>query len=95
MITPRATVMESVAEYDVEQESSLAAVYRQGMPRVRGRLSIAQQDDELRLQHLEAKKKAIGPFIDRGGSTLANDHRRRGFYDDEDFEGEVSADDGP
>ena len=65
------------------------------MPRVRGVLSEAQKEDEYKLQRLEAKKLALGPMFERGGATLASEKRREGFYDDEDFEGDFSPDDGP
>lgn len=52
-------------------------------------------EDENKLQQLEAKKLILGPIFDKSGSTLATDHRRKGLYDDEDFEAETDADDGP
>lgn len=80
---------------DAEQASPLAAVLRRGMPRVRGILSDEQREDEYKLSQLEAKKLSLGPMFDRGGVDLASEKRRIGFYDDDDFEGEFSADDGP
>jgi len=77
------------------QSSVLAPILRRGMPRVRGVLSVEQREDELKLQAFEAKKMIIGPLMDKGGVRLVTEARREGFYDDEDFECETSADDEP
>lgn len=97
VITPRAVASESFDDEDAAQQNTLLApVMRRDVPRQRGqRLKDNALEDELKLQNLEARKALLGPFIDRGGARLANDERRRGLYDDEEFEGEVSADDGP
>lgn len=95
LVTPRATPMDDLSEDEEQQSQLLAPVLRRGMPRVRGKLSEEAREDELKLQQLEAKKFTIGPAMDIGGVRLATEERRRGFYDDEEFEGEVSADDGP
>ncbi|PSK59210.1 hypothetical protein B9Z65_3534 [Elsinoe australis] len=95
IITPRATPLADVAEEEEAQGASLAPILRRGMPRVRGRLSTDQMEDENKLQQLEAKKLILGPIFDKSGSTLATDQRRKGLYDDEDFEAETDADDGP
>lgn len=99
MVTPRATPLPEVPEAHAAdaaaQASPLAAVLRRGMPRVRGVLSQSQREDEYKLQQLEAKKLSLGPLFDRGGATLATDRRRNGLYDDEEFEGDFSPDDGP
>ncbi|KAG8627777.1 hypothetical protein KVT40_003650 [Elsinoe batatas] len=95
IITPRATPLADVAEEDERQGNNLAPILRRGMPRVRGTLSQDQKDDEYKLQQLEAKKLMLGPLWDKGGATLVTDKRRRGLYDDEDFEEETEADDGP
>ncbi|KAF1810334.1 hypothetical protein P152DRAFT_475563 [Eremomyces bilateralis CBS 781.70] len=44
------------------------------------------------VQVLERKKELIGPGIDKGGATLANEKRRAGFIDDAGFEEEVDSD---
>jgi len=95
IITPRATPMESLAEDAVQQSQLLAPVHRRGMPRVRGRLSVEQRDDELKLQQLEARRLRVGPGMDRTGVRFATEERRAGLYDDEEFEGAYSPDDGP
>ncbi|PNS18410.1 hypothetical protein CAC42_6227 [Sphaceloma murrayae] len=95
IITPRATPLADVMEEDEAQSEVLAPILRRGMPRVRGRLSEDQREDETKLQQLEAKKLILGPAFDKGGATLATVKRRKGLYDDEDFEGETDADDGP
>lgn len=48
--------------------------------------------NEALLQQLEQKKRLVGPGLDRAGCTLMNDQRRRGFYDDEDFEEVIDPD---
>lgn len=58
-------------------------------------MSDSQKEDEQKLQQFEAKKLILGPTFDRQGATLVTEPRRKGFYDDEDFEGDFSADDGP
>lgn len=94
IITPRATPMESLAEDAAQQSQLLAPVDRRGMPRVRGRLSEQNRQDELKLQGLEARRLRVGPGMDRTGVRFATEERRRGLYDDEEFEGAFSPDDG-
>jgi hypothetical protein len=43
---------------------------------------IAQQE----LQKLKERKLAVGPSLERTGVRLANEKRRMGFLDDENFE---------
>jgi len=95
IITPRATPMESLAEDAAQQSQLLAPVNRRGMPRVRGVLSEEQRGDELKLQQLEARRLRVGPGMDRTGVRFATEERRKGLYDDEEFEGAYSPDDGP
>lgn len=38
------------------------------------------------LQKLKERKKAVGPSLEKTGVRLANDKRRIGFLDDENFE---------
>lgn len=38
------------------------------------------------LQGLQARKKAVGPSFEKTGVRLANEKRRMGFLDDENFE---------
>ena len=42
----------------------------------------AQQE----LQELKQRKKAVGPSMEKTGVRLANEKRRMGFLDDENFE---------
>lgn len=49
---------------------------------------IAQQE----LQKLKEKKMAIGPTMEKTGVRLANEKRRMGFLDDENFEDIVESD---
>lgn len=93
-VTPRATLSSIFNAEQLAQEQLLGPVLRQDMPRLPGGLTESQRSDEQKLQQLEAKKLALGPMFERGGARLATDERRRGLYDDEDFEGEYSADEG-
>lgn len=38
------------------------------------------------LQKLKERKKAVGPSLEKTGVRLANEKRRMGFLDDENFE---------
>jgi hypothetical protein len=38
------------------------------------------------LQELKERKKAVGPSMEKTGVRLANEKRRMGFLDDENFE---------
>lgn len=84
--------MDVVAE---DEAGLLAPIVRSRMPRVRGILSEEQKRDEHLLQQLEAGRHRVGPAMDRGGVRFATPERRKGLYDDEEFEGEFSPDDGP
>jgi len=95
IVTPRATPMQSLQEDEGAHSELLAPVIRHRMPRIRGIMSDGQKEDELSLQQLEARRHRIGPGLDRSGVRFATPERRRGLYDDEDFEGSVSPDDGP
>lgn len=57
------------------------------------KLTGAKLEGEELLQQLEHKKRMVGPGLDRSGCTLVTESRRRGFYDDEDFEEEIEPDD--
>ena len=52
-------------------------------------ISKAERDITAPLKKLEEHQKAVGPTMDRMGCILANEQRRAGFLDDEDFEDEV------
>lgn len=43
------------------------------------------------LEELEQQKAIIGPSMDRTGVRMANNKRRKGFLDDEDFEDEIES----
>lgn len=45
------------------------------------------------LEKLEEHKRAVGPTMEKGGSTLATVKRRAGFLDDEDFEDACESED--
>lgn len=51
--------------------------------------SKAERDLGAPLKELEQHQRIVGPTMDRMGCVLANDERRKGFLDDEDFEDEV------
>jgi hypothetical protein len=83
-VTPRITVNPNRAtEYHSSLQGSSFAL------RGRGRPPKTSQEQEAREAHerLVAHKRRIGgPGMDRGGATLANDKRRKGFNDGEDME---------
>jgi hypothetical protein len=56
--------------------------------RGRGRPRVSQEQEAIEAQRLMVahKKRIGGPGIDRGGATLANDKRRRGFMDTDEVE---------
>ncbi|ORY06634.1 hypothetical protein BCR34DRAFT_616880 [Clohesyomyces aquaticus] len=59
-------------------------------PRPRGRLPKVTQEQEtqFKLEQAFARKKRLGaPGMEKSGSTLANEKRRRGFIDQDDLEG--------
>lgn len=49
-------------------------------------------EGEKLLQQLEEKKRVVGPGLDRAGCILATAERRKGFYDDEDFDDVIEPD---
>lgn len=62
----------------------------QTMPARLGRPPAGSQKDERKaqqeLQQLKERKKAVGPSLEKTGVRLANEKRRMGFLDDENFE---------
>ncbi|CBX92708.1 hypothetical protein LEMA_P054140.1 [Plenodomus lingam JN3] len=90
-VTPRITV-----KLDDMPDLSLACVQSPG-PRGRGRppkISPEQEALDTHARLVSRIRRIGGPGMDRGGATLVNDKRRRGFLDNSDVEGElVDADD--
>jgi hypothetical protein len=83
-VTPRIAIDPNrvIEHHSLLQGSSSA-------PRGRGRPPKGSQEQEAReaQERLVAHKRRIGgPGMDRGGATLANDKRRKGFNDGEDME---------
>lgn len=68
----------------------LAESASQTMPARLGRPPAGSQKDERKaqqeLQQLKERKKAAGPSLEKTGVRLANEKRRMGFLDDENFE---------
>ena len=68
----------------------LAESASQIMPARPGRPPAGSQKDERKaqqeLQQLKERKKAVGPSLEKTGVRLANEKRRMGFLDDENFE---------
>ena len=62
----------------------------QTMPARLGRPPAGSQKDERKaqqeLQQLKERKKAVGLSLEKTGVRLANEKRRMGFLDDENFE---------
>lgn len=68
----------------------LAESASQSMPARLGRPPAGTSKDERNaqreLQELKERKKAVGPSLEKTGVRLANEKRRMGFLDDENFE---------
>jgi hypothetical protein len=68
----------------------LAEPASQVMPTRPGRPPAGSSKDERKaqqeLQQLKERKKVIGPTLEKTGVRLANEKRRMGFLDDENFE---------
>lgn len=45
-----------------------------------------ERNAQRELQELKERKKAVGPSLEKTGVRLANEKRRMGFLDDENFE---------
>jgi len=60
------------------------------MPTRLGRPPASSSKDEhtaqQELQNMKGRKKAVGPSFEKTGVRLANEKRRMGFLDDENFE---------
>jgi hypothetical protein len=86
-VTPRITVDHNrAAEHRSSLQTSLS------MPRGRGRPprnTLEQEAREAQGRLVSQKRRIGGPGMDRGGATLANDKRRRGFNDSSDMEEEL------
>ncbi|KAI8936372.1 hypothetical protein NX059_006784 [Plenodomus lindquistii] len=85
-VTPRITVnLDDISELPSAQVPSSASRGRGRPPKV------SQEQDALDSHsRLVSRKRRIGgPGMDRGGATLANEKRRRGFLDNSDVEGEL------
>lgn len=48
---------------------------------------------EAPLKQLEEQKRVVGVVLDRMGCVLADEERRKGFLDDEDFEDVIEDED--
>lgn len=86
-VTPRIVVNleDNVASASPARDQSSA-------PRGRGRppkVSLEQEALDTHARLVSQKRRLGGPGMDRGGATLANDKRRRGFLDNFDTEGEL------
>lgn len=49
-------------------------------------MSKDERNAQRELQELKERKKAVGPSLEKTGVRLANEKRRMGFLDDENFE---------
>ncbi|KAH7085940.1 hypothetical protein BKA63DRAFT_399791 [Paraphoma chrysanthemicola] len=88
-VTPRVTVDR---DYDGADAAGISAEQFTIAPRGRGRPPKNAQEREAReaQERLISQKRRIGgPGMDRGGATLVNDKRRRGFQDSDGTEEEL------
>lgn len=84
-VTPRITV-------EPERIEALSKSPQAPSGRGRGRPPKRTAEDEAREAHdrlVSLKKRIGGPGMDRGGVTLANDKRRRGFIEGDETEEEL------
>ncbi|KAF2856393.1 hypothetical protein T440DRAFT_413635 [Plenodomus tracheiphilus IPT5] len=84
-VTPRITV-------NLDDLSSASSVRVTSASRGRGRppkVSLDQVALDTHARLVSQKRRIGGPGMDRGGATLVNDKRRRGFLDNDDIEGEL------
>lgn len=98
LISPASPKSKSVASAaaggDVESTPPPPVVQRLGRGRPpKDGVSKAERDMGAPLKQLEEHVRLVGPTMDRMGCVLANEQRRKGFLDDEDFEDEVSGSD--
>jgi hypothetical protein len=87
IVTPRITVHSNPAERDAYSLQKPTSV-----PQARGRPLKNTQEQEAReaQERLVSQKRRIGgPGMDRGGATLVNDKRRKGFSDGDGMEEEL------
>ncbi|GAB7350714.1 hypothetical protein MBLNU459_g1270t1 [Dothideomycetes sp. NU459] len=89
IVTPRISVPETRQQGTPEH---MAAQRRVADAKRLSELQGARLQGEKLLQQLEEKKRVVGPGLDRAGCTLATTERRKGLYDDEDFEDVIEAD---
>lgn len=86
-VTPRITVGPSRAERDYTLSPNHTSTSR---GRGRPPKTTKEQDAHEAQERLVTQKKRIGgPGMDRGGATLVNDKRRRGFNDSDGAEEEI------
>jgi hypothetical protein len=88
-VTPRITVDHSRAGTD---DLSLHTPAPAPAPRGRGRPPKNKVEQEAREAHerlVSQKRRIGGPGMDRGGATLVNDKRRKGFRDSDGVEEEL------
>lgn len=87
LVTPRIKTpprtLETSERLELPSNSTLTGVKR-GRPEL-AKATLEQKALEAEEAHRN-KKLQIGVGLDKGGATLANDKRRQGFIDDEDFE---------
>lgn len=84
-IKPSPVAKENTPERRRQCERQLAA------KRISGLKGVALEREEL-LQQLEQEKRMVGPGLGPAGCIFITEPRRRGFYDDEDFDELVECD---
>jgi hypothetical protein len=86
-VTPR--IRSDPHRANMYQSSSQTAAF---VPRGRGRPPKNTLEQEAREAHerlISQKRRIGGPGMDRGGATLVNDKRRKGFSDSDGMEEEL------
>jgi hypothetical protein len=92
-VTPRLTARPEYLDNSNLNAGSKASVPQHlSAPRGRGRPPKVSPEQEVRdIQHrlMTQKKRVGGPGMDRGGATLVNEKRRKGFTDNDEIEEEL------
>lgn len=77
-VTPRITVDRDRVDEDTVSTHTLSSVPRRGRPPKNTQEREAREAQE---RLVSQKRRIGGPGMDRGGATLVNDKRRKGFLD--------------
>lgn len=86
LVTPRITANRIRDEDTPFMETSVSAYHGRGRP---PKNKLEQEAREAQERFVAHKRRIGGPGMDRGGATLVNEKRRKGFIDNEGAEEEL------